>query len=54
MNEDEYQTLSADGKTGPTWTCDDAAEAIALAEEHGYEVLDTIPRSEGGTYLVVE
>ena len=53
---DKYQTLNVEGKLGPVWTCDDVAEAIAIAEEHGYEVLDTIPsagESEAGTYLVV-
>lgn len=53
MNEDTYQTMTTSGQLGPEWVCDDAEEAIAMAEEHGFEVLDTVERAEGGTYLVV-
>jgi len=38
---DEYTITHLDGNTGPTWTCDDYQEAVALAEEHGYTLLYT-------------
>jgi len=50
---DEYTTMTPGGIKGPTWRCDDVDEAIALAEEHGYKVLDTVEDADGGTLLVV-
>lgn len=48
----DYTTMTVGGIKGPTWRCDDLAEAEALAEEHGYDVLDVV-EGEGETLLVV-
>lgn len=53
MDHDEYQIMTTGGIPGPTWRCDDQAEAVALAEEHGYDVLDTVEGDIGGTFLIV-
>jgi hypothetical protein len=53
MDEDTYTTVTEAGVTGPSWTCDDDAEAVALAEEHGFRVLDVTDAPDGGSYLVV-
>lgn len=42
------------GVPGPSWTVDDVAEGEALAQEHGYEVIDTVLAESGDWLLVVE
>jgi hypothetical protein len=49
----DYTTMTVGGIKGPTWRCDDDAEALALAKEHGYDVLDLVEGGDGETLMVV-
>ena len=51
-NADAYTTMTVGGIKGPTWHCDDLDEALALAKEHGYDVLDIVG-GEGSELLLV-
>lgn len=54
MSDDQYTILKITGQQGPSWTCDDKAEALALADEHGFTIEDIIINEAGGYYLVVQ
>ena len=49
----DYTTMTVGGLKGPTWRCDDTAEAEALAAEHGYEVLDVVEAEGPDAYYLV-
>jgi hypothetical protein len=50
----EFTTMTVGGIKGPTWKCDDLSEALGLAKEHGYDVLDIVEAEEPESlYLVV-
>lgn len=54
MDNDAYTIVNTAGITGPTWLCDDTAEAISIAAEHGYTIVDVTDAPDGGTYLVIQ